>query len=181
MKNIIVIIIGLLMALHLNAQKYFTRTGITQFEASEKAFEPVKATNNSTTAILNTKTGAVAAQVFMAGFQFKNALMQEHFNENYMDSHKYPKATLKGVLNDFSKVKMTTDSSFILNGILTIKGIEREIQTEVLLKEENNRLYVTTDFSVHPEDFDINIPSLVRDKIAKEIQISIAYELIEKK
>ena len=92
MKNAIVIIIGLLMSLHLNAQKYFTRTGTTQFEASEKVFEPVEATNKSTTAIFNTKTGAVATQVFMAGFQFKNALMQEHFNENYMDSHQYPKA-----------------------------------------------------------------------------------------
>ena len=180
MKNAIVIIIGLLMSLPLDAQKYFTRTGITQFEASEKAFEPVEATNKSTTAILNTNTGAVAAQVFMAGFQFKNALMQEHFNENYMDTHKFPKATLKGQLEDFSKARMTTDSSFTLNGILTIKGIEKEIQAEVLLKEENKHLYVTTNFSVRPEDFDINIPSLVRDKIAKEIQISIVYELIEK-
>jgi hypothetical protein len=181
MKNAFVIIIGLLMSLNLNAQKYFTRTGITQFEASEKAFEPVEAINNSTTAILNTNTGGVAAQVFMAGFQFKNALMQEHFNENYMDSHKYPKATLKGVLEDFSKAKITTDSSFTLNGTLTIKGIEKEIQTEVFLNEENDRIYITTQFLVCPKDFDINIPSLVRDKIAKEIHISVAYELIEKK
>ena len=181
MKNAIVIIIGLLMALHLNAQKYFTRTGMTQFKASEESFEPVEAINKSTTAIFDAKTGAVAAQVFMAGFQFDNALMQEHFNENYMDSHKYPKATLKGVLEDFSKARMTADSSFTLNGILTIKGIKKEIQTEIFLKEEIDRIYVTTNFSVRPEDFDINIPSLVRDKIAKEIQISIEYELIEKK
>lgn len=181
MKNTIVIVIGLLMSLQVSAQKYFTRTGITQFEASEKAFEPVEAINNSTTAILNTNTGGVAAQVFMAGFQFKNALMQEHFNENYMDTHKFPKATLKGQLEDFSKARMTTHTSFTLNGTLTIKGIEKEIQTEVFLKEENNRLFVTTNFSVRPEDFDINIPSLVRDKIAKEIQISVAYELIENK
>ena len=181
MKNAIAIIVSLLMSLQVSAQKYFTRTGITQFKASEKAFEPVEATNKSTTAILNTTTGAVAAQVFIAGFQFENALMQEHFNENYMDSHKYPKATLKGQLEDFSKDRMTTDSSFTLNGILTIKGIEKEIETEVFLKEENKHLYVTTNFSVRPEDFNINIPSLVRDKIAKEIQISVEYELIEKK
>lgn len=181
MKNTIVIIIGLLMSLQVNAQKYFTRTGITQFEASEKAFEPVKAINKSTTAILNINTGVVAAQVFMAGFQFKNALMQEHFNENYMDSHKYPKASLKGVLEDFSKAKVTPDCSFTLNGILTIKGIEKEIETEVFFKEENKRLFVTTNFLVRPEDFDINIPSIVREKIAKEIQISVEYELIERK
>jgi len=181
MKNTIVIVIGLLMSLQVSAQKYFTRTGITQFEASAKAFEPVEAINNSTTAILNTNTGGVAAQVFMAGFQFKNALMQEHFNENYMDTHKFPKATLKGQLEDFSKARMTTHTSFTLNGILTIKGIEKEIQADIFLKEENKHLHVSTIFSVRPEDFDINIPSIVRDKIAKEIQISVEYELIENK
>jgi len=181
MKNAIVIIIGLLMSLHLNAQKYFTRTGTTQFEASEKVFEPVEATNKSTTAIFNTKTGAVATQVFMAGFQFKNSLMQEHFNENYMDSHQYPKAVFKGEVKDFSMERLTTDSSFYLDGILTIRGIEKRIQTKVFIKEGNNHLFVTANFSVHPEDFDIKIPSLVREKIAKEVQIKIKYEFIEKK
>ena len=181
MKNAIVIIIGLLMTLHLNAQKYFTRTGMTQFKASEEAFEPVEAINKSTTAIFDANTGQVAAQVFIAAFQFDNDLMQEHFNENYMDSHQYPKAIFKGELKDFSKNKLTSDSSFDLDGTLTIKGIEKEIHTKVYLKEENNRLYVTTNFLVKPEDFDISIPSIVRDKIAKQIQISIAYELIEKK
>jgi len=180
MRNTIVIIVGLLVPIQVNAQKYFTRTGTTQFEASEKAFEPVEAINNSTTAILDINTGGVAAQVFIAGFQFKNALMQEHFNENYMDSHNYPKATFKGQLEGFIKNRMMTDSNYRLNGILTIKGIDKEIQTQVFLIEENDHIYITTQFSVRPEDFDINIPSLVRDKIAKEIQISLEYELIEK-
>ena len=162
------------------AQKYYTRTGITRFEASEKAFEPVEAINNSTTAILNIQTGEVAVQVLIAGFQFKNALMQEHFNENYMDSHQYPKAILRGELKDFSKEKLTSNNSFDLNGTLTIRGIEKEIQTKVYVKEENNLLLVTTNFSVKPEDFGINIPSIVQDKIAKYIQISIEYELIQK-
>ena len=108
MKNSIVVLICLLICQVSNAQKYFTRTGTTQFEASEKAFEPVEAINKSTTAILNVKTGEVAAQVFIAGFQFKNALMQEHFNENYMDSCQYPKAIFKGKLKGFSKAKLKT-------------------------------------------------------------------------
>jgi polyisoprenoid-binding protein YceI len=181
MKNAIVIIIGLLMTVHLNAQKYFTRTGMTQFKASEEAYEPVEAVNKSTTAIFNTNTGQVVAQVFMAGFQFENALMQEHFNENYMDSHQYPKAIFKGELKDFSKEELSSNNSFDLDGILTIKGIEKEVQTKIYVKEEKKRLYVTTNFSVKPEDFDISIPSIVQNKIAKQIQISIKYELIEKK
>ena len=170
------------MALQLNAQKYFTRTGMTKFKASEEAFEPVEAVNKSTTAIFNTNNGQVVTQVFIAAFQFDNALMQEHFNENYMDSHQYPKAIFKGILEGFSKNKLTSESSsFDLDGILTIKGIKKEIHTKVYLKEENNRLYVTTNFWVKPEDFDISIPSIVRDKISEQIQISIEYELIERK
>jgi polyisoprenoid-binding protein YceI len=84
-------------------------------------------------------------------------------------------------VKDFSMERLTTDSSFYLDGILTIRGIEKRIQTKVFIKEGNNHLFVTANFSVHPEDFDIKIPSLVREKIAKEVQIKIKYEFIEKK
>lgn len=180
MKNTIVII-SFLVSLQLHAQKYFTRTGVTEFEASEKAFEPVEATNKSTTAIIDTKKGVVVAQVFMVGFQFKNALMQEHFNENYMDTHQYPKAIFKGRLIDFSLLKLNTNSTFDLDGILTIKGIEKKIKTVVTIQKLKNNLNLSGSLFVSPEDFDIKIPSIVRDKIAKQIQISIDYELIEKK
>lgn len=180
MKNTI-LIISFLVSLQLHAQKYFTRTGITEFEASEKAFEPIKATNKSTTAIIDIKKGVVVAQVFMTGFQFKNALMQEHFNENYMDTHHYPKAIFKGKLKDFSLSKLEGTSSFNLDGTLTIKGKEKEIKTVVTIQKLKKNLNLSGSFFVNPDDFDIKIPSIVRDKIAKQIQISIDYELIEKK
>ena len=78
--NKILIVLCFLLSLQLQAQKYYTRSGSTQFEGSEKAFEPIAATNTSTTVILDTRNGNIVSQVFMAGFQFKNALMQEHFN-----------------------------------------------------------------------------------------------------
>ena len=169
------------MSLQLRAQKYFTRSGITQFGASEKAFEPIEAINNSTTVILDTNNGNIASQVFMAGFQFRNALMQEHFNENYMDSYQYPKATFKGNLDNFSIVSLNANNSYDLNGVLTIKGIKKNIQTTISVKVENNRIVISGSFYVSANDFDIKIPSIVRDKIAKQIEISINYELIEKK
>jgi len=117
----------------------------------------------------------------MAGFQFKNALMQEHFNENYMDSYQYPKATFKGNLDDFSMANLNTNNTFDLKGVLAIKGLEKNIQTSVTVKQKDNRMFVSGVFFVSPEDFDISIPSIVRDKIAKQIQINIDYELFEKK
>ena len=180
-KNQVLILFFLFLSFQLSAQKYFTRSGVTEFEASEKAFEPVEAINNTTTVILDTTNGLIVSQVFIAGFQFKNALMQEHFNENYMDTHQYPKATFKGNLINFSLENLNAVEGLELRGTLSVKGIEKSIETTVNVKEENNRIYVSGMFFVSPQDFQIKIPSIVRDKIAKQIQINIDYELIEKK
>jgi len=180
-NNQILIVVIFLLSFHVNSQKYFTRSGNTQFEASEKAFEPVEAINNSSTAILDVVSGTIVSQVFIAGFQFKNALMQEHFNENYMDTYEYPKATFKGKLNNFSILNLDSTNPFNLNGILTIREIEKNIETTVNIREENNRIYLSGKFSVKPEDFNIKIPSIVEDKIANHIEIKIDYVLIEKK
>mgnify|MGYP000038271939 CR=1 FL=1 len=82
--------------------KYYTKTGVVNFEASVPSFEEVKAHNKSVTAIFNSETGEFAALVFVKGFRFKNALMEEHFNENYAESDQYPKATFKGKILNFT-------------------------------------------------------------------------------
>jgi polyisoprenoid-binding protein YceI len=181
MKRANLIIIILFTSIVCNAQKYYTRSGVTEFKASEKAFEPVEAINNSTTAIFNINKGEVVAQVFIASFEFKNALMQEHFNENYMESTSYPKAVFKGKIDNFSKDKLKTVSEYDLVGTLTVRGKEKKISTKVIVKEVNKKIIVTSNFMVKPEDFNIEIPSIVQEKIAKQIQISIKYELVEKK
>lgn len=165
----------------INAQKYFTRTGITEFKASVAAFEPVEAKNNSTTVILVSNSGDVASQLFVSAFQFKVALMQEHFNENYMDSDKYPKAIFRGKLKDFSLNDIEEEKEFSLNGTLTVRGVKKKIETIAKIKMNGEKIYFTTSFSVKPKDFEIEIPSVVRKKIAESIQITLNYELVEKK
>ena len=78
-------------------------------------------------------------------------------------------------------VNLKTSTTFDLNGVLAIKGLEKNIQTSVTVRQQDNRMFISGVFFVSPEDFDISIPSIVRDKIAKQIQINIDYELIEKK
>ncbi len=161
------------------AQKYITRSGVTSFKASVAAFEPIEATNKSTSAVI-TADGNVAALLLIKGFHFKVALMQEHFNENYMDSNQFPKATFKGKLSNFSIEKLSSVQEFPLSGILTMKGKATKINTIAKVTLQNNKLILTSDFSVTPKDFDIKIPSIVRKKIAKETKISIQYELVKK-
>ena len=122
MKNMH-LIIGLIICLGLNAQgKYLTKTGIVNFEASVPAFEEIKASNKTTTAIINTDNGEFAALVLVKGFRFKNALMEEHFNENYAESDDYPKATFKGVINNFSMRDLDKTANLKFNGSITFHG-----------------------------------------------------------
>lgn len=164
------------------AQKYFTKTGKTEFKASVETFEPVEATNTSTTAILNTETGDVASLLFVKAFHFKVALMEEHFNENYMDSDKFPKAKFKGKIQGFNKSELSEKSSkYKLTGTLTVKGKTKNIESEADLKMKDGKIFVSSAFDVKPSDFDIEIPSIVRKKIAEKIKILVDYELAEKK
>jgi hypothetical protein len=160
------------------AQKYFTRTGATNFKASVATFEAIEATNKSTTVLLKTDTGDIAAQLFIAAFNFRVALMQEHFNENYMDSDKFPKATFRGKIKGFSID--TLKKEYPLLGTLTIRGIKKEIETTARVMITEGSIYITSSFTVKPQNFDIKIPSIVRKKIAESININLNYELVEK-
>lgn len=165
-----------------SAQKYYTKTGATNFKASVEAFEPVEATSKSTTVILNTENGNIAALLFIKSFHFKVALMEEHFNENYMDSDKYPKATFKGTLTNFSMDELIgSPKEYVLSGTLTVRGVSKEIVTKADVYKDGNQIIVQSNFTVKPQDFNIDIPSIVREKIAKEINLTLYYELIEKK
>ncbi|MFD2567259.1 YceI family protein [Pseudotenacibaculum haliotis] len=181
MKKTVCIILCMIACQVAISQTYFTRTGFTEFKASVEAFEPVEAKNNSTTAILKTQTGDIAAQLFITAFKFRVALMQEHFNENYMDSDKFPKAVFRGKLDNFDMSSLSGEKEYNLNGSLTIKGVKKEINTKALLKKDGEKIVLSATFSVKPQDFDIKIPSIVRKKIADKINITLNYELVEKK
>lgn len=162
------------------SQKYFTRTGTTEFKASVATFEPVEALNNSTSVLL-TNDGKIASQLFISAFKFKIALMQEHFNENFMDSDKYPKATFKGEILNFNVNNLTSTKKHFIKGILTIKGIDKEIEAKATVSKVDDIIKIASQFTVLPSDFNIKIPSIIRKKIAKEIIIYLNYELNEKK
>ena len=181
MKKILIMLIGII-SINASAQKYFTKTGTTEFKASVEAFEPVEAVNKSTTVVLNTENGQIAGLLFVKAFHFEIALMQEHFNENYMDSDKYPKATFRGQLVDFDLNELTSENKEIkLKGTLTVRGKEKIIDTVTQLKRDGDKIIFISTFNVEPLEFDIEIPGIVREKIAKSINVTLNYELVKKK
>ncbi len=161
--------------------KYITKTGQVTFEASVPSFEEVKAKNSSVTAILNADNGEFAALILVKGFRFKNALMEEHFNENYAESDKYPKATLKGQIKDFDVAKFKAEENkFYLSGELTFHGVAHKVNNILITIAGNDVITMSGDFKTSASNFDIKIPKIVSNKISEEIDVFFNFELKKK-
>jgi hypothetical protein len=181
MKKFLITLL-LLCSVSVNSQtKYITKTGFVEFEASVPSFEEVAAKNNSVTAIINADNGEFAALAFVKAFRFKNALMEEHFNENYAESDQYPKATFKGQIANFDIEKLKEKrQSFIISGTLMFHGVSKKVDNiSVNLKHDNETIVVSGSFNVLVSDFDIKIPKIVKDKLSNEVAISFSFELVK--
>jgi polyisoprenoid-binding protein YceI len=109
------------------------------------------------------------------GFEFWSQLMQDHFNENYMESEKYPKSTFTGNITNISKVNFSKDGSYpvTVKGTLDMHGVKKEIETTGSFKVTGEQVLGTANFIVALEDYKIVIPGVVKDKLAKTVQIKI--------
>lgn len=178
MKTIATIILISLSTIGFSQDKYFTRNANITFFSSTPV-EDIKADNYSATAVLDTKSGAMEFSVLMKSFNFKKALMQEHFNENYVESTKFPKSVFKGTIENLSDVDFSKDGEYpvTVSGEITLHGVTKKISAPGTLIVSTEKINSNAVFTLSPEDFDIEIPSVVRDKIAKEIEVTVAAEL----
>ena len=164
----------------LSAQKYFTRNAKVYFDATNKnSPERVDATSNAGTLVLDMAGGRIESAVLIKGFLFEKALMQEHFNENYMESGKFPKASFKGKMDDVSKLNLSKDGTYTVNlsGDLSIHGITKQVSTPAVFTVKNGKISSKAAFMVSLADYDIEIPSVVSDKLAKQAKVEITAEL----
>jgi hypothetical protein len=154
--------------------KYFTKTGRIEF-SSKAPLEDIEAKNKTVAAILDTKTGALQFSVLMKGFEFPKALMQEHFNENYVESDKYPKAEFKGNITNNSAISYATDGTYPaqVSGKLTIHGVTKDVKTTGTIKVNGGKIDASSMFNVLVSDYNIKIPSVVKDKISKTINVTV--------
>lgn len=154
--------------------KMLTKTGKVTFEASVPAFEEVKAKNESVTCVLNPSTGEFASLVLIKGFRFKVALMEEHFNENYMESDSYPKATFKGKIDNFDVSKLTeTAKAYTIKGKMEMHGKSKDISITASIKKSSNGIEIDSDFSLNTDDYGIEIPSVVSKKVSKKVAVKL--------
>jgi len=157
-----------------HAQKFMTRDARISF-LSEAPLEKIEAINKSGSAVLDAASGRMEWKVLIKNFLFEKKLMQEHFNENYMESDKYPNATFKGELVNAQEVNFGKDGTYNVRakGKMTIHGVERDIEVPGKITVSGGKLEVMSNFKVACADYNISIPSVVRDNIAKEIAVRV--------
>ena len=178
-KNFIALASFVLLATAVNAQdRYFTKTGKIEFY-SKAPMEDIEAKNKTITAVLDTKSGAVQFSVPMKGFEFDKQLMQQHFNENYVESDKYPKAEFKGTVVNNGTVNYLTEGTYNVKvkGKLTIHGVTNDVEAPGTIKVNGGKIDATSIFTIKLSDYKISIPSLVKDKLSNTIKITVDTKL----
>jgi len=180
MKKIILLTL-LLLANITFAQRLLTRSGEIKFDASMPNLVEIVGKSNTVSAILDQATGQFATSVIVKSIRFKVPLMEEHFNENYMESSKYANSTFKGKIAGFDAKKLTaTKIAYDIEGDLSIHGVTKKVKTKIYLSSNGSKVGATGNFLVHAQDYGIEIPSLVKEKFAEQIKVSFSFDLDSK-
>ncbi|RDI58144.1 YceI family protein [Flavobacterium glaciei] len=155
-------------------EKLVSNIGIINFEASIPSFEEVKAMNSKTTCVLLTNTGEIECWANIKDFKFKRELMQEHFNKNYMESNRFPRAIFKGKIDKFDLNKINSKSiPCQITGKITIRGRTKKIVINGTLRKVNKGIELYSAFTLNTDDFNIEIPFMVRSKISKKVNTQL--------
>lgn len=164
-----------LAASSVHAQKYATRSGEIYFKSNGTIDDGVEATNDQVGVVLDASSGAVAFQVLIKSFRFEKALMEEHFNENYLESDEFPKSIFKGAIDNFESLDLSKDGTYevSLSGTLTLHGVTQEVTQPGSLTKKGNEITMGTHMKIPLDDYNIEIPSVVREKIAEVIDVDI--------
>jgi hypothetical protein len=173
MKKFYFLLLCIFFSTNISAQTVFINDSSEVTFYSYAPLEDIKATSRQMNSILNTVTGELAFMIPMRSFRFPKALMQEHFNEKYMESEKYPHATFKGKVNE--KIDFSKPGTYNLTatGKITIHGKEKEITEIGVLEIETQKISLTSEFHVALEDFNITKPQIMFNNIADTIDVKM--------
>jgi polyisoprenoid-binding protein YceI len=164
------------LPLHAQAVIFGTKQGTINF-FSKAPLEDIDAKNDKVTSLLNSSTNEIAVRVPIQEFQFRNKLMQGHFNENYLESEKYPYATFKGKVNETIDYGKPGNYDVSATGVLNIHGVNQKRTLKGKMQITENNILLDTKFEVLLVDHKIKIPTLVFNKIAEKIAVTTSFNL----
>ena len=176
LKKNLVVMCALVMAatISIAQDRFYTKTGKIDFY-SKAPMEDIEAKNKTVSAVVDSKTGAIQFSAQMKGFEFEKKMMQEHFNENYVESNKFPKSEFKGTITNNSEINYTKNGSYTarVKGKLTIHGVTKEVETTGTFKVNGGKIDASSTFNILLSDYNIKIPSVVKDKVSNNVKIVV--------
>lgn len=158
--------------------KFYTKNANINFY-SVTPLEDIEAKNKTAFCVLDATTGSLQLSMLIKGFEFENEEMQDHFNKHYLESDKFPKSEFKGQIINNASVNYKKPGNYPVQvkGLLTLHGVTKQVQTNGIIKVEGNGLSTTSTFNVAVADYNIRIPALVKNKIAKTVKVTVAAKL----
>jgi len=172
-----IVVLALLIGGVTFSQKMITRSGEIKFDATVPgAMDPVIANNNTVSSLFDKSTGDLVVQAMVKSFKFKSPLMEEHFNENYMESDKFPKTSFKGkVINYDSK-----SGNYEVEGELTMHGVTNKVKSKMEITNEGGKVVISGAFIVKLNDYKLEVPALAKKTLAETAKISVKLALENK-
>lgn len=182
MKKLIISVLMIAFFKLSTGQNYYTKNGYISFY-SKALIENIQANNNQVVCILNTQDGQLQFSLLIKNFHFEKALMEEHFNENYLESDKYPKSFFKGKIIDINTINFKKDGDYSINvsGNLTLHNITKTITTPGIIIIKEGLVYISSKFNINLADFGIIISKAVKNNISDTPEISVSCLLDYKK
>jgi len=177
-KFTIILAVILLTSTLANAQKFMTKTGSIKF-FSDTPVEKIEAVNRQVNSALDFSTGNFVFKVLIKGFEFEKALMQEHFNENYMESEKFPNSTFNGKITNIKDVNLSKDGVYkvVAEGDLSMHGVTNKVKVNGTLEIKGGKVTGKATFNVAPKDYNITIPKAVINNISETIRVDVNISL----
>ena len=166
----------LFFSYHLKAQRVIARQGHVAF-FSYTSVEHIKAENNQVLGIIDLEQGELAVSMLMNAFIFEKALMREHFNESYVESDIFPKATFEGTILNFDADQMG-DQTRIVKGIFSMHGVTKELEIKAKIEHVNENYIISGTFEAVVKDYEIKIPPLLAGNIAKTVSVDFRFECL---
>ena len=182
MKKFSIIFIILILGCSIQAQKFISKNGHIKFN-SKASLETIGAHNHQVNCVIDTKTGDFVFKVLMKAFEFKKALMQEHFNENYVESDKFPNATFKGKIDNLEELNFDIFGIYdvVIKGDLTIHGVTKNISEKGTIEVRGDLIIAQSTIKILLEDYDIKVPNTVVNNISETIDIKVDVSMKEYK
>jgi hypothetical protein len=158
-----------------NAQEkvYKTKSGVIKF-FSNTPLEKIEGINSQVTSMLNEKSGQFVFLLLQKGFKFDNSLLEDHYNENYMESTKFPKANFKGTITNIATVNFAKDGVYPVTvaGKLTIHGVPKDVTHAGTIEIKGGKVSAKSDFKIKVKEYGIK-GEYIGDKIANEVEVTV--------